>query len=204
MKKLTLSAFLLFVGIFSVSAQDYIETIAEKSCACLTEIDTTASQSEINTQLGLCMIQASTPFEKELKKKAHIDLNQLDNAAGEQLGQLIAPKMLLKCPTLMMKLIHATSKDKEKATESPKVSTCTGTITDIQTNQFVSITIKSSDGPDQKLYWFEYFKGSELLKDGLSGFKNKKVEVTYSEDEFYNPTIKDYMNYKIITGLTIK
>lgn len=204
MRKLILSAILLAAGTFTLSAQDYIDIIAEKSCTCLTQIDTTASQDEINTQLGLCMIQASTPFEKDLKKKAHIDLNQLDNEAGEQLGQLIAPKMLLKCPTLMMRLIHATTKEKDKTAESPKVSTCTGKITDIQSGQFVSITVKSAEGPDQKLYWFEYFKGSELLKDGVAGIKNKTVEVTYTEDEFYNPAIKDYMKYKIITGLAIK
>lgn len=204
MKKFALSIFLLVIGAFSVSAQDYIETIAEKSCTCLTQIDTTASQSEINTQLGLCMIQASTPFEKELKKKAHIDISALDDNTGEQLGLLIAPKMLIKCPALMLRLINSTKKEKEKNLSSSSTNTYKGVITDLQSNQFVSISVKNNKGPDQKFYWFAYFKGSELLKDGISGLKDKTVEVSYTENDYYNPAIKDYMKYKVITALSVK
>ena len=76
-------------------------------------------------------------------------------------------------------------------------------MTDVISNQFVVITIKDSKGPDQKFLWLGYFEGAELLKNP-SDIKGKAVEVSYTENDFYNPAIKDYMKYKVITGLVKK
>ena len=152
------------------------------------------------------MIREAAPFEKELKKKYHIDLSKLDGNAGEELGKLIATKMLIKCPDQMTRLPAAASSDSK--TDAPAAvaatSTMSGTITDIASNQFVVITVKDSKGPDQKFLWLEYFEGSELLKNGLADVKGKTVTITYTEGSYYNPAIKDYMKYKVIVGLSIK
>ena len=108
-------AFVFFTGIFSVSAQDAVDIIAEKSCSCLKNTDTKAGIKEIETQLGLCMIKEAAPYEKELKKKYHIDMSNLDGNSGEELGKLIATKMLAKCPDQMARLASAASDNKAEA-----------------------------------------------------------------------------------------
>jgi hypothetical protein len=206
MKYIITLAFILFTSILSVSAQDAVDVIAEKSCNCLKNTDTKAAIKDIEVELGLCMIREAAPFEKELKKKYHIDLSKLDGNAGEELGKLIATKMLIKCPDQMTRLAAAASSDSK--TDAPAAvtatSTMSGTITDIASNQFVVITVKDSKGPDQKFLWLEYFEGSELLKNGLADVKGKTVTITYTEGSYYNPAIKDYMKYKVISGLSIK
>ena len=105
----------------------------------------------------------------------------------------------------MTRLAAAASNDsKTDAPAAVATSTMSGTITDIASNQFVVITVKDSKGPDQKFLWLEYFEGSELLKNGLAEVKGKTVTITYTEGSYYNPAIKDYMKYKVITGLSIK
>jgi hypothetical protein len=148
------------------------------------------------------MIKEAAPYEKELKKKYHIDLSNLDNGTGEALGKLIGEKMLVKCPDQMTKLAK-TVMDKPETATKPVGATMTGVVTDVVANQFVVITVKDTKGPEQKFIWLDYFDGSDLLKNPAD-IKGKTVEVTYTENDFYNPAIKDYMKYKIIAGLVKK
>ena len=204
MKNIIALTFALFTTILSVSAQDAVDQIAEKSCSCLKNTDPKAAIKDIETELGLCMIKEAAPFEKELKKKYHIDMSKLDGNSGEELGKLIATKMLVKCPDQMARLASAASENKTETVKAIEEITMTGSVTDLTSNQFVVISIKDAKGPEQKLLWLEYFQGAELLKNGLAEIKGKIVTVTYAEYSYYNPAIKDYMKYKVITSLSIK
>ena len=204
MKNIIALTFVIFTTILSVSAQDAVDQIAEKSCSCLKNTDPKAAIKDIETELGLCMIKEAAPFEKELKKKYHIDMSKLDGNSGEELGKLIATKMLVKCPDQMARLASAASENKTETVKAIEEITMTGSVTDLTSNQFVVISIKDAKGPEQKFLWLEYFQGAELLKNGLAEIKGKIVTVTYAEYSYYNPAIKDYMKYKVITSLSIK
>ena len=196
-------AFIFFSYISSLSAQDAVDIIAEKTCSCLKNMDMNASSKQLTDALGTCMFREAGPYQKELKKKEHIDLDKLDDKVGEQFGQLIGSKMVLKCPDLMIKLAGAANEPKPDGS-APVSTTLTGIVTDISPGQFVVITVKDPNGPEQKFLWLGYFKGAELLKNGLPDIKGKTVAVSYTENDYYNPAIKDYMKYKIITGLSAK
>ncbi len=205
MKYIVSLAFLLICSTFTLSAQDAVDAITEKTCSCLKNIDHAASSKSIEAELGICMIREAAPYEKELKKKYGIDLNKLDGPTGNKLGTLIGKKMLMKCPDLMAELVSATSKDKDVAVAPVAAGgVINGTVTDMITNQFVVITVSNAQGPDQKFLWMDFFQGAELLKNGLADIKGKSVEVRYTESNYYNPSIKDYMKYKVLTGLSLK
>jgi hypothetical protein len=200
--------FFFLFAIVTVSAQDAIDAIATKTCSCLKQMDTTATIEEIEAKLGICMITEAAPYEKELKKKNNIDMSKLDGNTGEELGKLIGTKMLIKCPDQMLKLAGNVL-DEKKSAAAPSTTTTTtvsgsmtGKVTDVVTNQFVTITVKNSSGPEQKFLWLEYFQGADLLKNA-SELKGKTVVIKYKEKQFYNPSIKDYMNYKVITGFRV-
>jgi hypothetical protein len=208
MKYIISFVFFFLSAVVTVSAQDAVDIIAAKTCSCLKNMDTTATVEEIEAKMGICLITEAAPYQKELKKKNNIDMGNLDANTGKALGKLIGIKMLSKCPDQMLRLAGSVGDDKKSSAATSTTTTTTvtgsmtGTLSDIVTNQFVSITIKKSNGPEQKFLWLEYFEGADLLRNP-SDIKGKIVEIKYKEKQFYNPSIKDYMNYKVITDLII-
>ena len=198
---ISLTSIFIF-SIMTVSAQDAVDNIAIKTCSCLKQLDTTATLEEIEAKMGLCMFTEATPYQKELKKKNNIDLSTLDATTGQAFGKLIGTRMLIKCPDQMLRLGNVATEKKAEATPVVDES-LTGTLVDVMTNQFVTISVRNSSGPDQKFLWLDYFHGEELLKNN-SDLKGKAVEVFYTVKKFYNPAIKDYMNYNVLTGLRLK
>ncbi len=82
MKIKTLITLFVFISTIAIS-QDYLDDIAIKSCECLSNIADTLSSDQYNLELGLCMIEASSPYAKQLKKDYRIDLNKIDKHGGK-------------------------------------------------------------------------------------------------------------------------
>ena len=80
MKHLCLSFLLLFFFIKGYS-QNYMEKIAEKSCDCVKALTDTIDSEQLTMKLGLCMIDASTPYKKQIKKDYNIDLDNIHSIA---------------------------------------------------------------------------------------------------------------------------
>ena len=151
MKNLNLYPILLLV-IFSAPAlfaQDYITKITHQSCECLSEISETEDSDRFNLELGLCIINASTPYKKELKRDHNIDLDNI-NVDGTRLGELIGIKMAGVCPEEILRMTN-TSDDEDYEEMSNYVS---GTVTKIEKEQFVVLSLKDDSGKTLKLYWF--------------------------------------------------
>ncbi|MBP7512316.1 MAG: hypothetical protein KA981_10315 [Bacteroidia bacterium] len=173
-------------------AQDVLDSISVHSCECISLLDLKNMPKEkLTIELGLCMMKAAQPYEKQLKQSYGIDMKKVDRGDGEKLGRLVGLKMASSCATFTDLITKITSDEAE-------TSSIDGTITDFVTEQFVSIVIKDSDGRDQKIIWLEYFKNSEKL---LTNGKNKNVTIEYQERELYNPKFNDYIKYKVATGI---
>lgn len=173
-------------------AQDVLDSISVHSCECISLLDLKNMPKEkLTIELGLCMMKAAQPYEKQLKQSYGIDMKKVDRGDGEKLGRLVGLKMASSCATFTDLITKITSNEAE-------TSSIDGTITDFVTEQFVSIVIKDSDGRDQKIIWLEYFKNSEKL---LTNGKNKNVTIEYQERELYNPKFNDYIKYKVATGI---
>ncbi|MDZ4666627.1 MAG: hypothetical protein SGJ00_01970 [bacterium] len=184
---------LLSVCFFTlIQAQEVLDSIAEHSCECIKTLDLKNMPKEkLTIELGLCMMKSAQPYEKKLKQDYGIDMKKVDKGDGEKLGRLVGLKMASNCASFADLITRITSD--EAATLS-----IDGTITEFVTDQFLSIVIKDSDGRDQKIIWLEYFKNSEKL---LANGKNKNVSIEYQERELYNPKFKDYIKYKVATGI---
>ena len=173
-------------------AQDVLDSISVHSCECISLLDLKNMPKEkLTIELGLCMMKAAQPYEKQLKQSYGIDMKKVDRGDGEKLGRLVGLKMASSCATFTDLITKITSDEAE-------TSSIDGTITDFVSEQFVSIVIKDSDGRDQKIIWLEYFKNSEKL---LTNGKNKNVTIEYQERELYNPKFNDYIKYKVATGI---
>jgi hypothetical protein len=191
MKKL-IGTFLLLSITFFAQSQDVLDSISAHSCDCISKLDLKGLEKEkLTIELGLCMMKAAQPYEKQLKQSYDIDMKKVDKGDGEKLGRLIGLKMASSCPSFTDLITRISS-------EEPSTNSIEGTITEFITEQFVTIVIKDEDGRDQRIIWLDYFKNSEKL---LQKGKNKNVTIEYQERELYNPKFNDYIKYKVATGI---
>ena len=88
MKKFIL--LLILVSSKTVFAQtNYMDEIVSESCDCIEHISKELDSETYTMQLGLCMIKASMPYKKQLKKDHNINLDNIIKDA-EKLGEVMA------------------------------------------------------------------------------------------------------------------
>jgi hypothetical protein len=63
------------------------------------------------------------------------------------------------------------------------------------------LIFKDPNGQQLRIWWLEYFKGAELLKD--KAIVGKALKCTFVEKEFYNPKLEEYIKVKIIKELAL-
>jgi hypothetical protein len=108
-------------------AQDVLDSISVHSCECISLLDLKNMPKEkLTIELGLCMMKAAQPYEKQLKQSYGIDMKKVDRGDGEKLGRLVGLKMASSCATFTDLITKITSDEAE-------TSSIDGTITDFLT-----------------------------------------------------------------------
>jgi hypothetical protein len=120
----------------------------------------------------------------------------LNESKIEKIIEDIATELNECCPTFLKLISKFYYENDTKTTE--------GTFIKLVTNEFSFIEIKKVNGKTEKLYWLEYFEGSDLLINLSEKYINKKAIIKYIDKAIYKASIKGYINLKIITQLTIK
>ena len=190
--------FLNFNSIFS--QKDYMSIITEKSCECLSEIDETPNTDKFNMQFGLCIIEAATPYKKQLKADHNIDLDKIDKQ-GEKLGQLIGFRMASVCPD---EILRASKDAIEEAEDEDELYYITGSVVNIEKEQFVIISVKNDDdGKTSKYYWLDYVDSEMDLQIEYNNLSGKRIELYYSIDELFDARIDEYKSFNIIEGIEL-
>lgn len=196
MKRTLFLVLSLFIS--QVFAQDLLDKIAMKSCECVQLDDIDAmSGSELENKFGICVIQEALEYPEEMLSEHGLDLSNLDAEVGEQLGTLVATRMLTHCPDVLIKLGSKSEETEDAANAS---LTASGTILKLEEKQFVTLILKDDAGLVTKYIWLGNFPGSYELSEGQS-VQNKKVTVSFVKQEFYDPRIKDYRTFNVMTAL---
>ena len=137
-------------------AQEFMDSIATQTCDCVSKVEDGLSEDRYVLEFGLCIIQAATPYQKEIKEELGIDFSQMDGPKGEELGTTIAMRMVNICPEALMKAagdMEGSDFMEEPMEESP---TYQGTITKIEGEQFATFSVKEETGKVTKFYWITY------------------------------------------------
>lgn len=184
----------------SIFAQDYdyMSRIAEQSCECVSEVEDTKNQEKFNLALGLCIIEASTPFKNELKRDYKIDLDKI-NQDGTKLGELIGLKMAGICPDEILRVAENSNVDEY----DESASYISGIITKIDNEQFVVFSIKDDAGKTTKFYWLWYIESEMDLPTEYLTLIGKEVELYYYENDIYDPRIDEYKTFFIIEEMNL-
>ena len=196
MKALSLFLFIIATAL-NISAQDTLDKISADCCACM-EKDRASMEDpdKWQTALGLCMLGAAAPYEKELKKKYGVDMSQLDRGAGEKLGELLGVRLATNCP-YFLELISSMEDDED---ESSTLGMLTGSVKEVRTGQFITIVVQDEQGRTYEMLVLDHFENADRVTDGKAEGLNADWE--YAEREYYDPNTRSYRSFKVVQSCT--
>ncbi len=202
MNKLLLLCFTVCLLVITpkASAQNYMDAISSQSCDCISKLINSGEKQNLEMRLGACVLQAAGPYEKQLKKDYGIELSRIAGQ-GEQLGEMLGVKIATKCPDTFLALMDMMNYTGEEAT-AVQEKTFEGTVTGINDQQFIVFTVKDASGKASSFYWLSFFTTDlSLNSSNYKEIKDRKVQVGYREEEFFDPRINEYKKFNVITSL---
>lgn len=183
-------------------SQSYKKEIAKSSCDCVKSIKTEGkSSSAITAELGVCMLKATMPFSKEIKKDYNIDptADIMDSAKMEQLGIKMGILMAEECQEEFLKIAQY-SDEAEGGKESSELL-INGTVSKIEKENFIVFHVVGENKILNKLYWISSVDSNLDLPKEYQTLMNKKVSISYFTMEIFDPKINDYKTLNIISTL---
>lgn len=193
MKQLTLT-FILTLFSISTYSQDYMETLTQKTCDCLKSKEESEDEKLSKQQIGICIIQEAYNYQEELLSEHNLDMNNLDRD-GEALGKLIGSKMIAKCPDILLEL----SSEEEEI----DIYEVQGKVLKINEEGFVSLSVKCEDGKKMTFYWLTFVSSEMDIQNDFPELKNKTIKLEYELFELFDPKIKEYRNFNIISSIQL-
>ncbi|MFZ6844990.1 hypothetical protein [Undibacterium sp. RuTC16W] len=192
MKKILSFCVLLF-SLNTCFAEDYLDVVTSKSCACIDKIPSNADKRNLKMQMGFCMLEAFSKDDKDkFKKEFNLDFYQLDKN-GEKIGTIVGMRMATQCPKTVMAMANA-----DKQADSDMLN---GTITKIEKDNFATFFLKDNEGKTTKLYWLGPVQTTMDLPTIYQTLVGKTVEVQYENKDIFDPKIGEYRQFKVITKL---
>lgn len=188
---------LLFIGA-GLNAQDIIDTFAVEACQCIDskKLDmNNLKQGELKKEFLGCFMKS---YLAHMDDVAQLGLSTDDEEGMEEFGKNVGLKMMNHCPDYLLKF--GQDYIDEADAKSPDTYTIEGEISDIKSEQFVTIQIKDKNARTHNLLLLEYFDTAALFTENQIG-KKDKVSVSYKELELFDVKQKEFRYFKIITGL---
>lgn len=192
MKKIFVASLVLAAGL--VRAQDPFGIVAQETCQCVTDLKN--NKIEINDmQLGLCMVKSYSAHKSEFPAERQVSLT--DGEAFESIAAEVGMKMVEICPDIIMQFADENDLVNEFRQREISVS---GQITDMRQEQFVTIELKDANGRKYSLLLLHYFDTAGLYTDGKIR-KGDKIQASYTEIELFDPKMKEFRTFKVLTNL---
>ncbi|HMK04869.1 MAG TPA: hypothetical protein VK489_11785 [Ferruginibacter sp.] len=208
MKKIILPgicALLISSSLFSQVGKDsLLKRMARETCDEITKKNlANKTMDEIQMEMGMAMIPIVTKYADELQATFGFSLE--DQQGLESVGKEIGMQLARDCPAFLKLIINNPSVLKEmKAGNNEKIVEyrhISGTLIKIVPGDFSYLQVRDASGKVEKLWWMEYFDGSNSLTTDPQKRLNKPVKVSYVEKEIYNAALKDYVKIKVITSI---
>lgn len=202
-----MKSILALVLFFSISlcatAQEdteiYLQEAAEYVCSCYEEKIEKGEADNAEMAVGTCMI-TFLEQDRARAEAAFGAFSYADVPAMTRIGEQLGVKMASICPKSLMELAGEVYGDESPTTKGE----ITGTLKDVSfSSQVVEVTIQEGSGRPVKLYWLEYFPGSEALLEEES-LTDKTITLTYENQDVFSGTAKEYITRRVITGLNVE
>jgi len=190
----------------TLKAQDTKDTsmhkVATAICGCLSkaDIDKAKTQADLQQIFLKCMMDSAASTLTGVMADGTTE-------EGEELGKKIAMEMMNSgCPAfikLSMKLAGGNAADDQG--DVAELKSTEGTIVKVEEKDFLYLTVKNASGKLVTVIFLSDVDGSaDWMKEPTAKLLNKKVTVQWTEEEVYQPKLKDFANIKELKGLTLK
>jgi hypothetical protein len=180
---------------------DLLKQLAQEACQEIKKTDfSNKSADELKLALGLPLVMVSGRHQGELKA---VGIDMSDSQSARKFGNDVGIYLAQNCPEFvasMMKNPSAVAEIAQNAKTSGPLS-ISGTLVKIVNGDFSYLQVEDSKGKIEKLWWMEYFDGSNVLVVSPQNRLNRPIKVNYVEKELFNFTLKDYVKVKVITGI---
>ena len=157
------------------------------------------SFKDYELELGLVILPIIEKYKAEIEKEWHLSMETEEgmNKISEKIGQESARS----CPKFLEFIKNNLSEIKEADEDEAK--SISGVFQRIENNLFSILVIKSKTGKEEKLWWLQFFEGSDTLIENPTSLSRKNVTVTYTNMEVYDPKLKDHRVIKVVQSLTV-
>ena len=151
-------------------------------------------------EIGLLVIPIIEKYSKEIKKEWNLDPENEEDY--EKISEKIGREATVGCPKFL-EFIKNNIDQINEVGDDDDTKSVSGTFQRLEGQLFTSLVIKTKTGKEEKLWWFQFFEGSdELAKDPASLVK-KNLTIKYSEMEVYDAKLKEYRRIKVMKSLTV-
>ena len=179
---------------------DYINAAANHTCECI-EGKMDDNSIALEMKLGTCMVQFISNDVARYEKHFG-ELNFSDQQSMTRIGEQLGVAMMPLCPDVMMSLVEGSGM--VESAEAPAQNTVSGRITKVGSETFVTLTVKTENGPELKLLWLDYFPGEELLNVAASDISKQEFRFTYDTMDLHNGKTGEYQSWRVIRSVTRK
>jgi hypothetical protein len=182
------------------SDNDFLDIIASKTCECVEKSNKTETEEDIDPkmQVGMCLLESAKGFKKQLAEQYNFNLDNLAKDAQE-FGEIVGNRMAFICPNTLLKFSTEMQNDKEEA----MFFFASGEVTDINQDMFVVFNVKNQDGKIQKFYWLTFLTSEYDVQNSFVKLKGNKIKIKYTEEELFDPRIKEYRIFNSISSLEL-
>ncbi|MGC4000971.1 MAG: hypothetical protein QM767_27340 [Anaeromyxobacter sp.] len=187
--------FLFVLVAAPAAADDFLDGVAQRSCACLKALEPQADREQYTAQAGLCMFKSFTAADREaIKEEYGVDLS--DPARyGRRAGELVGARMAMFCGDEVLKLAG-------QVKAPPQV--VKGVVVRIEDAGFVVLTVKDGEGSMVKLYWLKQVISNRDLPNGYRKLEGARVEASFEPTELFDPKIGEYRSYRVLKSLSVE
>lgn len=197
--------FILFLSFNSspVLAQSnkspFSDSLVSDFCTIFSNGSIEAENENTSAEIGLMILPLITKYKDQIKSEWGFDINEPQELrkASEKIGQLAA----VGCPAFLDFVKN--NMDNLKS-ESKSAKLFKGKLVKVEGSPFSYLLVQNKAGKTDKIYWMEFFEGSNLISAKHGVTVNKTVSVSFRETEMYDAASQEYRNIKVATKLVLK
>jgi hypothetical protein len=203
MKRTLLIAIGYFLLATSLSGQGtndvFIKQITRETCDEVTKIDfSKKTADEFKLSLGLVLVKVMGQHQDELRSRG---VNPGDPKSLEKVATEVGMRLATDCPVFVEALTRNPDTIREFSEGESSSGNVSGKLLKIVGGEFTYLQVEDDKGKIQKLWWMEYFNGSNKFLADPQRQLNKTVRIDYVEKEMFNSMLNDYVKIKVIKGI---
>jgi hypothetical protein len=178
-----------------------MKVVTKDVCDELSKKDFTGkSMDDMQMEMGMAFMPVMMRHQEALEKQFGGSI--MNKETIEKVAQEIGMRLMVDCPDFFKMM----SGSGMMQAEGPKISTSLnesikGTLVKVVPGEMTHLLVRDAKGKTVKIWWMDYFDGSDEMADNPQRMANKKATITYTEKEVYSAALKQYVKIKVATGI---